>query len=213
MAAPVAARGLAIHPRLRVRLPLRRVFPILRYDSHDTHKEVPNGRFRSHTHQARRPPLRGAAAPEDATRAILNAGRQAQSSKNSQPWQFIAISDRATLKQLAECGTYAGHLAGAALGVALVAPETDPEMRPWIMFDIGQAAAHMQLAAWELGIGSCIATIYEPEKAREVPRHPRGSPARCRALVRLPAADVQLDRPPRPGGRRSYDEVVHQNRW
>lgn len=151
--------------------------------------------------------------PEDATRAILNAGRQAQSSKNSQPWQFIAISDRATLKQLAECGTYAGHLAGAALGVALVAPETDPEMRPWIMFDIGQAAAHMQLAAWELGIGSCIATIYEPEKAREV----LGIPADHRLDVALsfgyPAADVQLDRPPRPGGRRPYDEVVHQNRW
>ena len=123
------------------------------------------------------------------------------------------MSDRAILKQLSECGTYAGHLAGAALGVVLVAPETDAEMRPWIMFDIGQAASYMQLAAWDLGIGSCIATIYEPEKAAGI----LGVPADHRVDVALsfgyPAADVQLDRPPRPGGRRPYDEVVHQNHW
>ena len=33
--------------------------------------------------------------------AILNAGRRAQSSKNTQPWQFIAVTDRSILKDLA----------------------------------------------------------------------------------------------------------------
>ena len=47
---------------------------------------------------------------EDAIRAVLNAGRRAQSSKNSQPWHFIAIRDRDTLRRLSECGEYAGHL-------------------------------------------------------------------------------------------------------
>src|SRR5256884_7966632 len=51
--------------------------------------------------------------PEEAIRSILHAGRRAQSSKNTQPWHFIAIRDRETLRQLAECGAYAGHLAGA----------------------------------------------------------------------------------------------------
>ena len=51
---------------------------------------------------------------EEAIRSILNAGRRAQSSKNTQPWHFIAIRNRATMRQLAECGTYAGHLAGAS---------------------------------------------------------------------------------------------------
>src|SRR5215510_1575472 len=46
-------------------------------------------------------------------RAILNAGRRAQSSKNTQPWTFIAILDRQALQRLSECGAYAGHLAGA----------------------------------------------------------------------------------------------------
>ncbi|RPJ18169.1 MAG: hypothetical protein EHM33_32445, partial [Chloroflexi bacterium] len=103
---------------------------------------------------------------EETVSTILNAGRRSQSSKNEQTWQFIAIRDRSTLKALSECGTYAGHLAGAALGVAILTP--DPEGKFQIMFDAGQAAAFMQLAAWELGVGSVPASIYEHEKARGI---------------------------------------------
>src|SRR5690348_17821536 len=90
--------------------------------------------------------------PEEVVHAILNAGRRSQSSKNEQTWNFIAIRDKSILKALSECGTYAGHLAGAALAVAIVTP--DPNGKFQIMFDAGQAAAFMQLAAWELGVGS-----------------------------------------------------------
>src|SRR5512144_1853655 len=101
--------------------------------------------------------------PEDVVLAILNAGRRSQSSKNEQPWQFIAIRDRHILKALSECGQWAGHLAGAALGVAILTP--DPTAKFQTMFDAGQAAAFMQLEAWDLGIGSCPASIYESDKA------------------------------------------------
>ncbi|HKT40694.1 MAG TPA: nitroreductase family protein, partial [Ktedonobacterales bacterium] len=89
--------------------------------------------------------------PDDAIRTILNAGRRAQSSKNTQPWQFVAITEKDTLSKLSQTGDFAGHLAGAALGVALVAPD-DAERHDWLMFDLGQAASYMQLAALELGI-------------------------------------------------------------
>ncbi len=95
---------------------------------------------------------------EEAIRSILNAGRRAQSSKNTQPWHFIAIRDRETLRQLSQCGAYAGHLAGAPFAVALISSSAGG-------FDLGQAAAYLQLTAWELGIGSCIASMWEPEKA------------------------------------------------
>jgi nitroreductase len=99
--------------------------------------------------------------PERDIHTILNAGRRSQSSKNTQPWTFVAIRNRDTLRRLSECGTYAGHLAGAALGVAIVSSVEDN-------FDIGQAAANMQLAAWDLGIGSCIASMWEPDRAKEI---------------------------------------------
>ncbi|HLE30663.1 MAG TPA: nitroreductase family protein, partial [Anaerolineales bacterium] len=104
--------------------------------------------------------------PDEAVQTILDAGRRAQSSKNTQPWHFVAVRDKATLKALSECGTYAGHLAGAALAVVLLTP--DPAQRWSIMFDAGQSAAYMQLAAWEMGVGSCLATIYEQDRARAI---------------------------------------------
>ena len=40
--------------------------------------------------------------PEDVVQSILNAGRRSQSSKNEQPWKFIAIRDKSILKALSE---------------------------------------------------------------------------------------------------------------
>lgn len=149
--------------------------------------------------------------PRDAVQAILNAGRRAQSSKNTQPWQFIAIQDRDTLVAFSKFGTYASHLAGAALGVAILTP--DPAQRFSIMFDAGQAAAYMQLVAWELGIGSCLATIYEPEKARQLLGYPQEWHIRIAISFGYPLDQGVLNSPPRKGGRLTTDEVVHWESW
>lgn len=149
--------------------------------------------------------------PEDVVRAILNAGRRSQSSKNEQAWQFIAISDKSILKALSECGQWAGHLAGAALGVAILTP--DPEGKFQIMFDAGQAAAFMQLAAWELGVGSVPASIYEAEKAREILGFPSEWHLRIALSFGYPLDEEKISAAPKKGGRRSIDEIVHWDRW
>ena len=77
--------------------------------------------------------------PDEVVLAVLNAGRRSQSSKNEQGWQFIAIRDKSLLKALSECGQWAGHLAGAALGVAILTP--DPTAKFQTLFDAGQTAA------------------------------------------------------------------------
>jgi len=148
---------------------------------------------------------------EDITIAILNAGRRAQSSKNSQPWHFIAITDKIQLKALSECGQWAAHLAGAALGVAIV--HSDPNERFQIRFDVGQAAAYMQLAAWELGVGSCLASIYDPDRARQVLGFPADLTLRFALSFGYPLDETLLTAPPIKGGRRSLAEIVHWNSW
>lgn len=149
--------------------------------------------------------------PDDVIHAILNAGRRAQSSKNEQGWQFIAIRDKTILKALSETGTYAGHLAGAALGVAILTP--DPTGKFQIMFDAGQSAAYMQLLAWELGVGSCLASIYEHEKARELLGFPSEWHLRIAISFGYPADEEKLSAAPKKGGRRPLEEVVHWERW
>jgi nitroreductase len=148
--------------------------------------------------------------PNEVVTAILSAGRRAQSSKNTQPWHFIAVRERITLQALSKLGTFAGHLAGAALGVVIVTP--DPAQRWSIMFDAGQSAAYMQLAAWELGVGSCPASIYEPERAGEL----LGVPADLRVHAALsfgyPAEASPVGAPKR-AGRRPMGDVVHWEKW
>ena len=151
------------------------------------------------------------ALPVDVVKAILNAGRRSQSSKNEQGWQFIAIQDKEILKSLSECGQWAGHLAGAALGVAILTP--DPAAKFQTMFDAGQAAAFMQLAAWELGVGSVPASIYEPEKAREILGFPPEWHLRIALSFGHPIDDEKLTSTPKKGGRRSLEEVVHWDKW
>ena len=149
--------------------------------------------------------------PEDVIHVILNAGRRSQSSKNEQGWQFIAIRDKAILKALSETGTYAGHLAGAALGVAILSP--NPEGKFQDLFDVGQAAAYMQLAAWELGVGSCIASIYEPEKARQILGFPPEWHLNIALSFGYPLEEGKLSAPPKKGGRRPLEELVHWDKW
>ncbi len=149
--------------------------------------------------------------PEQAIQIILNAGRRAPSSKNEQNRQFILIRDRSTLKALSECGEFAGHLAGAAMAVAILT--SNPSEKFQTMFDAGQAAAFMVLAAWEIGIGSCPASIYEFEKARQILGFPEEWHLRIALSFGYPLDQAKLTFPPRKGGRRQLDEIIHFDHW
>ena len=149
--------------------------------------------------------------PQEAVIAILNAGRRSQSSKNSQPWHFIAIQERSRLKALSKLGTYADHISGAGFAVAIITPP--PEQRYSIMFDAGQAAAYMQLAAWELGVGSCLATIYQPDEARHLLGFPDDLHLRIAISFGYPLDDENIFSAPRAGGRKSLEDIVHWEQW
>jgi nitroreductase len=148
---------------------------------------------------------------QEAVKTILNAGRRAQSAKNMQPWHFIAIQNKNTLQSLAKLGTYAGHLANASLGVAIIT--LPPEQRFSILFDAGQSAAYMQLAAWELGIGSCLGTIYETDNARQLLGFPSDLHIRIAISFGYPLSPKVITSPPQAGGRQPFDELVHWESW
>lgn len=145
---------------------------------------------------------------------ILRAGRHSGSSKNLQRWDFIVCRERAHLRELGAVGPWAGHLAGAAVAVALVTPDQGAPGAPHsIMFDVGQAAENMMLAAWELGIGSCPATVYDQPLARRLLGYPQTH--HCEYLLSFghPADPAELTRPLRAGGRRPLATIIHEERW
>lgn len=149
--------------------------------------------------------------PEDVVHSILNAGRRSQSSKNNQAWKFIAIRDKKILQDLSTCGEWADHIAGAALAVAILIP--DPNARFQHLVDCGQAAAYMQLAAWDLGVGSCPASIYKFDQARQILGFPDDWHLRITLSFGYPLHPETLTNPPKSGGRLSFDEVVKWEKW
>jgi len=147
--------------------------------------------------------------PQEHLDRILEAAWRTPSARNEQPWDFVACTDRETLRRLAETWRGAGHVAGSAATVVLVAPiaaEGD-----WIPYDMGQATMSMMLAAADLGVGSCHAAVHDQPLARTILGLPDD-----RWCVAMVSFGYPSDRPLAPitrPRRRPLDEVVHRERW
>ncbi len=155
--------------------------------------------------------------PDEVLRDILEVARWTGSSKNTQPWELVVVRDRAMLRDLSQLGQYAGHLAGAQIGVALV-------MEAGAVFDAGRLAQNIMLASWAHGVGSCIASLYPEEnhcRAREMLDVP--APRRVDTVISLGyPADASARRlssgPPEvraavPVGRTALSDLVNWERY
>lgn len=151
-------------------------------------------------------------APADLDR-ILEAGRRTPSSVNWQPWDFVVVTDRARLVELAQVFPQgAFHVARSAATVCIVSPVPRDDMRrDWIQYDVGQATMSMMIAAADLGIGSGHAAVADQALARRL----LGFPA-DRFLVYMISLGYPADGPLRPIARprrRPFEEVVHREVW
>lgn len=144
---------------------------------------------------------------------ILNAGRRTGSSKNDQHWAFVVVRDRDHLRELAAVGHYADHLAGATVAIAIVTPDAEGHYNNSVMWDSGRAAQNMVLAAWDLGIGSVPATVYDHDLAHRLLDLPEDR--RCDFLLSFghPADAAILTAPNRAGGRQPLSDLVHEEHW
>ena len=123
--------------------------------------------------------------PDDVARRILDAGRLAGSSRNTQLWEFVVVSDR---DALAEAVYAPDNVRNARLVVAIVG-EAFP-------FDVGRAAQNMMLAAWNEGVGSVPNGIANADRAAEIVG---GSPVKMILTFGYPAK-------PRDPSARTADE-------
>ncbi len=150
-------------------------------------------------------------APEDLDR-ILEAGRRSPSSQNQQRWDFVVVTDRERLRELAKVWRGAGHVAASAATVAIVTPdEEDERIVRSIQFDLGQVTMALMIAAAGLGIGSGHSVVVDQDLARRLLGHPRDR--RCAFLVSLGYPEDRPLAPLREHDRRPFDDVVHRERW
>ena len=141
---------------------------------------------------------------------VLEAGRRSPSSQNRQPWDFILVTERDQLQQLARVWRGGGHVASSAATIALIAAAETEQLRR-SQYDLGQVTMSIMLAAADLGIGSCHSAVGDQDLARQLLGFPADKS--CAFLISLgypagrPLAPISVP------DRRPFDDVVHRGRW
>ena len=87
--------------------------------------------------------------PPATVRRIVEAARLTASSMNGQPWHFIVVEDRDTLRQLGSLARSGPYIAKAALAIVV-----GIEQSRFAVSDASRAIQSMVLTAWSEGVGS-----------------------------------------------------------
>ena len=87
--------------------------------------------------------------PPDAVQRIVEAGSLTASSMNGQPWHFIVVEDRDTIRRLGALAPSGPYVAQAPIAVVVAIEETR-----FAVSDASRAIQSMILTAWSEGLGS-----------------------------------------------------------
>ena len=150
---------------------------------------------------------------EDVDR-IVAAAALAPSSMNEQRWSFIVCRDRERLEELSRAGDYMDHVARADAAIAFLTPRAEEiAERESIAFDLGQAVENAMLAAWELGIGSCHASVYDEPRVRRLLEYPVEMTCDLVVSFGYPEDPASLAPPGSRGGRKAIGALRHEERF
>jgi nitroreductase len=150
---------------------------------------------------------------DDAVQQLLEVARWSGSSKNTQPWHFIVVTDREKLKEISDLRPNINWVAAAPLAIAIV---LDGESELSESYDEGRVTERLLIAAHMLGLGGGTAhfgTAEHQAAAKKILGIPADRAARSLVTIGRPTS-VDDPRPtPRKGGRKPLSEIVSYERW
>lgn len=153
------------------------------------------------------------AVPRDIVDQLLEVARWTGSAKNTQPWEFIVVDDRATNTVLSEAGQFTQFLDNVALSIVIVLNGASPRSEA---YDEGRVSERLMLAADHVGLGSGTAWFSTPD-AQEKVRHLLGIPADRHVWSAVGFGYVDTSAPQRAtsvgGGRKPLDEIVSYGQY
>jgi nitroreductase len=150
--------------------------------------------------------------PEEALADILEVARWSGSAKNSQPWEFLVIRDRATLTALAALEGFVKHLAGAQLAIVLVMAGENDEAET---YDEGRLSERIGLAAAAHGLGSSIAWFAGAGRtaAKQLLGIPEARLVRTAISLGYPDEAAHRARQKPAQARKPLSTLVHEERY
>ena len=102
---------------------------------------------------------------QEIQKKLLTAAMQAPSARDTQPWQFIVIDDKNSLKEISAFHPYAEMLRHAPLAIAVCGDFQVEESEEYLALNCAAATENMLLAAHSFGLGAVWLGIY-PRKKR-----------------------------------------------
>jgi len=108
--------------------------------------------------------------PRDKLDKILEAGRQAPSAMNRQPWHFIVVTNNEIKKELSKW-LFTKHIKDSPVTIVGCA-KTGFLDRKWSIIGTSIALQNMVIAAWALGIGSCWIGGFKEDKVKQLLKIP-----------------------------------------
>ena len=143
--------------------------------------------------------------PTEIIKKILEAGRLSASSRNSQPWHFIAITDKEKLKQIGENAPTGKYIGNAPLAIAVLLEKNAFDS------DGGRTVQNMMLEAWKYGIGSVWVSNFSNECLKVLGLDKQSD---YRILTIVPFGYVQeTDKPKGKKNRKDFHEIVSLNEF
>lgn len=150
---------------------------------------------------------------EDVVHNLLEVAQWTGSSRNTQPWHFVVIQDKAILKAISEIRTPINWVADAPLAIAIVLNGASQVSEA---FDEGRVTERLLVAARLLGLGGGTAWFGDDAQQAQG-RAILGIPDErmCRAVVALGYPKAFKDHRPNPAqaGRRPLSELVSHDRY
>ncbi len=143
--------------------------------------------------------------PPEIVRDILEAGRLSPSAMNRQPWKFIVVKDRETLKKIGSLSPSGSYLAEAAFAIAIAA---EPENQ-WYQIDTARAAQNMMLVAWSRGVGSCWVGNIKRDEVKKL----LAIPDKTHLVTILPFGYPKHPRRRTNKNRKPLSEIAHLERY
>jgi nitroreductase len=146
----------------------------------------------------------GRPIPEEIVQRIVEAGRLTGSSMNGQPWHFVVVQDRDTLRRMGELEAHGPYIAQASLAIAIVLDESI-----YGVSDASRAVQDMLLTAWEAGVGGNWVGFGGMEDIKDV----LGIPADRELLAILPFGYPAKAVGQGKKRRKPLAEVAYRERW
>ena len=150
--------------------------------------------------------------PQEIVDDVLQVARWSGSASNKQPWEILVVRERDTLRFLASVEGYAGHLAGAPLGIVLIMAGDRAEQET---YDEGRLAERIMLAARAHGVGSSIGWIVGSgrDAARELLGIPQEKVVRTAISLGYPDEETRRSRAGRGQARKLLGEIVREESY